>query len=121
MRIQVKKKFLTVSTMYLHQCISSFRHDKLIIDDHVYIFNEQEHRIERLPSTISATTGLEDEVGDVPILTRRLKQKQSLTHANFNSNAKRAQSVESMLDRIPAVGTVTPHNHSSDTGNFQFI
>ena len=105
------------NTQYIsHTYLTFSRHDKLIIDDHVYIFNEQEHRIERLPSTISATTGLEDEVGDVPILTRRLKQKQSLTHANFNANAKRAQSVESMLDRIPAVGTVTPHSHS-DTPN----
>ena len=71
--------------------------------------------IEKLPSTISQTSGLEDEVGDVPSLTRRLRQKQSLTHTNFNANAKRAQSVESMLDRIPPVGGgSTPH---SDTGN----
>ena len=40
----------------IHQIDTFFifcRHDKLIIDDHVYIFNEQEHRIERLPSSLS--------------------------------------------------------------------
>ena len=36
-------------------------------------------------------------------LARRLKQKQQIAQANFNVNAKRAQSVESMLDRIPSV------------------
>ena len=45
---------------------------------------------------------------------RRIRQKQSVstTQSNFNVNAKRAQSVESMLDRIPNVpinGGVSPH------------
>ena len=44
---------------------SIFRHDKLIIDDHVYIFNEQEHRIERLPSSLSpGSLDVGEEVGD---------------------------------------------------------
>ena len=48
-------------------------------------------------------------------LARRIRQKQSAssTQSNFNANAKRAQSVESMLDRIPNVpihGGVSPHS-----------
>ena len=46
---------------------------------------------------------------------RRIRQKQSVstTQSNFNANAKRAQSVESMLDRIPNVpihGGISPHS-----------
>jgi len=40
------------------------RYDKLIIDDNVYIYNDAEKRIERLPYSMSASSGLclEDEV-----------------------------------------------------------
>ena len=96
-----------------------FRHDKLIIDDHVYIYNDQEHRIERLPVTV--TTGLDDEVGgEASALSRRLRQKQSLQGPNFNSNAKRAQSVESMLDRIPSVAGASPNGHDH-MGTFRYL
>jgi len=101
------------------KCI--FKHDKLIIDDHVYIFNEQEHRIERLPSSLSpGSLDVGEEVGDAVSLARRIRQKQSAssTQSNFNANAKRAQSVESMLDRIPNVpihGGVSPHSEVGNT------
>ena len=41
-----------------------FRYDKLIIDDNVYIYNDVEKRIERLPHSVSASAGLclDDEV-----------------------------------------------------------
>ena len=39
-----------------HQNYQIFRHDKLLIDDHVYIYNDQEHRIERLPVTVTTGT-----------------------------------------------------------------
>ena len=41
-----------------------FRYDKLIIDDNVYIYNDVEKRIERLPYSVSASAGLclDDEV-----------------------------------------------------------
>ncbi len=88
----------------------------------MYIFNEQEHRIERLPSNLSTTTGLDEEVGDASSLARRLRQKQQISTANFNANAKRAQSVESMLDRIPNVamghGGISPHG---DLGKKFFV
>ena len=57
-----------------------------------------------------------EEVGDAVSLARRIRQKQSVsyTQTNFNVNAKRAQSVESMLDRIPNVGIhhggISPHS-----------
>ena len=51
--------------VFLSDSFSIFRHDKLIIDDHVYIFNEQEHRIERLPSSLSpGSLDVGEEVGD---------------------------------------------------------
>ncbi len=45
------------------------RYDKLIIDDNVYIYNDVEKRIERLPYSVSASAGLclEDEVKRVDI------------------------------------------------------
>lgn len=60
---------------------------------------------------------LEDEVGDAASLARRLRQKQQqISHANFNANAKRAQSVESMLDRIPNVGGgISPHSEVGES------
>ena len=103
-----------------------FRHDKLIIDDHVYIFNEQEHRIERLPSSLSpGSLDVGEEVGDAVSLARRIRQKQSIatTQSNFNANAKRAQSVESMLDRIPNVGIhhggISPHSELGKIFSFK--
>ena len=64
------------------------------------------------------STPLDDEVGDAASLARRLRQKQQISsNANFNANAKRAQSVESMLDRIPNVG-LSPH---SDVGMYNFL
>ena len=64
------------------------------------------------------STPLDDEVGDAASLARRLRQKQQISsNANFNANAKRAQSVESMLDRIPNVG-LSPH---SDVGMYDFL
>ena len=57
-----------------------------------------------------------EEVGDAVSLARRIRQKQSVSYTqnNFNVNAKRAQSVESMLDRIPNVGIhhggISPHS-----------
>ena len=62
-----------------------------------------------------------EEVGDAVSLARRIRQKQSVSYTqnNFNVNAKRAQSVESMLDRIPNVGIhhggISPH---SELGKF---
>ena len=92
-----------------YKIVAFFRHDKLIIDDHVYIYNDQEHRIERLPVTV--TPGIDEELGEASSLSRRLRQKQSQNPGSFNANAKRAQSVESMLDRIPSVVGTSPNDH----------
>jgi hypothetical protein len=50
------------------------RYDKLIIDDNVYIYNDVEKRIERLPYSVSASAGLclEDEVKRVDIFSVNL-------------------------------------------------
>jgi hypothetical protein len=110
------------------------RHDKLIIDDHVYIYNDQDRRVERLPYSVSTFSGLDDEVGDSVSLTRRLRQRNILPYSSstgtgsgnsFNANSKRAQSVESMLDRIPAVNLTgqdqQQQQHNSGQGQGRFF
>ena len=56
--------------------------------------------------------GLDEEVGgEASALSRRLRQKQTFPGSNFNTNAKRAQSVETLLDRIPSVVGANPNDH----------
>ena len=90
------------------------RYDKLIIDDHVFIYNDSERRIERLPFSVysTATSGHYEAADDEGHhLSRRRQQRyptnaaMSAAQSALNAANKRSQSVESLLNRIPKMSS----------------
>ena len=67
-----------------------FRYDKLIVDDQVYIYNESEKRIEKLPYSVysTATTGT---IGSSNI-------SHSVSHTNLYTNSSQDSREDAHVD-----------------------
>lgn len=78
-------------------------YDKLVVDDNVYIFNDLEGRVERLPHKVVLSQSTMD--------LSSMRDTYSSTSQSFrgsNQNIRKGLSNESLLDRIPAADVSEP-------------